>query len=164
MALKPARNYQGPVTDIHWFMNVVGNRGGCVVKSLAGSGDALDQSAQLVTYAIPTSGAKAIGILLNDMVDIDQTRQHKNFYKDEVVLGSKVTILRRGVVNTDQITSGVTVDGGDPCYLDAGNTTANGRLTNVLHPTGGEAVTPQIGQFISHKDEDGYASVEDNLP
>lgn len=154
-------------TDISYFMDEVGNRGGVVVISTQGSGAALDQSVALCTYAIATSGSKALGILLNDMVNYDQTRQHINFHKDEVQKGGKVTILRKGWVVTDQIASGITITAGDTAYAQerAGAISqGQGRITNVAHATGGVAVSPKIGQFLSKADEDGYAKVEVNLP
>ena len=80
MALKGDR-YEFETT-IDFFMNEVAERGGVVTLSTAGSGAALDQSAALVTYAAAQSGQVPIGILLNDMVNIDQTRQHINFHKN----------------------------------------------------------------------------------
>ena len=71
-------------TTIDFFMNEVAERGGVATLSTAGSGAALDQSAALVSYATNQSGIAPIGILLNDMVNIDQTRQHINFHKNEV--------------------------------------------------------------------------------
>jgi hypothetical protein len=83
MALKGDR-YEG-VTDVSFFMNdTSANKGGIVCLSTGGSGVALDQSNALVTYEATASGNIPIGLLLNDMVDIDQTRQHFNFHKNEV--------------------------------------------------------------------------------
>ena len=153
MALKQDRHELQ--TDLHFFMNEAGNRGGIVCVSTGGSGQALDQGVSLCTYKATGSGGKPLGFLLNDMVDIDQTRQHINFRRDEVVKGGKVTILRKGYVLTDQITSGVSPAAGDWAYL--GNA---GQVTNV---NTGAAASPQIGQFLSGKDADGYATVSVNL-
>jgi hypothetical protein len=166
MALKGDRHEV--VTDISFFMNEAGKRGGLVVFNTAdfGSGAALDQSVALVTYNVATSGSKVAGLLLNDMVNIDQTRQHVNFHKDEVVVGQKVTLGKQGWWVTDQIASGITLSPGDKAYLQekAGAISqGQGRITNVKHTTGGEAVTPLVGTFLSKKDEDGYAKVYLNL-
>ena len=72
MALK-GRRYEFKTT-LRFHLNEAATRGGCVVMSTAGSGAALDQSSSLVTYAADPSGSAPIGILLNDMVDQDQTR------------------------------------------------------------------------------------------
>ena len=138
-------------TTVDFFMNTTATRGGVVTLQTAGSGAALDQSAALVQYADNQSGAAAIGILLNDVVDIDQTRQHINYHKNEVQKGGKVTILRKGYVVTNAITG--TPTAGGAAYAspqDAGNVDTSG--------------TYQIGRFLSVKDEDGYVKVEVNLP
>lgn len=145
--------------DISFFMNEVGARGGVVVISTGGSGASMDQSAALVTYAATGSGKKPIGLLLNDMVNIDLTRQHLNQHKNEVQKGNKVEIARKGPFVTDQIASGITIAVGDIAYLSNG-----GRITNVKSATGGDVATPKVGQFLSGLDEDGYAKVEINLP
>ena len=62
-------------------MNEVGNRGGVVCVSTGGSGISLDQSAALATYKAASSGSKPLGLLLNDMVNVDLTRQHLNVIK-----------------------------------------------------------------------------------
>jgi hypothetical protein len=152
MALKPDRNII--TDDISFFMNEVAERGGVAVLSTAGSGSALDQSAALVTYAADSSGTVPIGLLLCDMVNKDLTQTHLNFFKDEVQMGSKVTLLMDGFAVTDMIASGVTPSGGDVAYL-----AASGLLTDTS--TG---VEPTVGRFLSSKDEDGYAKVFVKLP
>jgi len=156
MALKGDR-YEG-MTDVSFFMNdSSAAKGGVVVLSTGGSGVALDQSKALVTYAASASGNIPVGLLLNDMVNIDQTRQHINFHKNEVQKGGKVTVLTQGWVVTDMITG--TPTAGAPAYL-----TAAGKVTPTQSATGGVVATPPVGRFLSTKDEDGYAKVSLNLP
>tara|TARA_B100000676_G_C18058819_1_gene836326 strand:+ start:994 stop:1491 length:498 start_codon:yes stop_codon:yes gene_type:complete len=156
MALKGDR-YEG-MTDISFFMNdSSAAKGGVVVLSTVGSGVALDQSKALVTYAGTASGNVPVGLLLNDMVNIDQTRQHINFHKNEVQKGGKVTLLTQGWVVTDMITG--TPTAGAPAYL-----TDDGKLTPTQSATGGVVATPPVGRFLSSKDEDDYAKVAINLP
>lgn len=150
-----ADRYEGD-TSIAYFMNEVGQRGGVVSFSTVGSGAAMDQSLALATYAANPSGFNPIGILLNDMVQLDLTRQHPNWHKDEVQKGGKVTILTKGWVVTDQIASGLTIGKGDEAYVSNG-----GRITNV---NGGSVATPKIGRFESTLDQDGFAKVAVNLP
>ena len=52
---------------------------------------------------------KPVGLLLNDVVNLDLTRQHINYAKDEVQQGSKVLLLRVGTVTTDQISGSITM-------------------------------------------------------
>lgn len=140
-------------TDISFFMNETATRGGVVSLSTGGSGAAMDQSQALVTYAATPSGKMPVGILLNDMVNLDLTRQHLNQYKNEVQKGSKVTILRKGYVVTSNIQG--TPAAGDSVYVAHSGNVAN---SDVI---GGGSV---IGRFLSSKDQDGYAKVEINLP
>lgn len=150
MALKGDRHELD--TDISYFMNETAERGVVVSVSTQGSGAAMDNSAAVATVAAEASGALALGILLNDVVNIDQTRQHVNWHKNEVVQGGKVTILRKGWVVTDQI-SGTPTAGADAYVADSGQ---------IAHTQDGTA--QKIGQFLSTKDADGYAKVAVNLP
>ena len=70
-------------------MNEVAERGGVVSLSTAGSGASLDNGNAVVTYAADPSGKVPLGLLINDMVNIDLTRQHLNQHKDEVQKGGK---------------------------------------------------------------------------
>lgn len=156
MALKGDR-YEG-MTDVSFFMNdTSAAKGGIAVLSTGGSGVALDQSKALVTYAATASGNVPVGLLLNDMVNIDQTRQHINFHKNEVQKGGKVTLLTKGWVVTNMITG--TPAAGNPAYL-----TDEGKLTPTKSATGGVVATPPVGRFLSSEDEDGYAKVAIDLP
>ena len=139
-------------TDISFFYNAgTATRGGVVVHDTAGSGAAMDQGVNLVRYA--TSGAP-VGILLNDVVNKDLTRTHLNQHKNEVQKGGKVTVLRKGYVVTNNITTTPTIIAGSGAYRC---TVTAGNLSMV--PSG-----TQVGAFVSRADEDGYAKVEVNLP
>lgn len=154
MALKPDRyEFQ---TDISYFMNEVAERGGMASLSTGGSGAAMDQGVNLASYAATGSGKVPLGILLNDMVNIDLTRQHLNQYKNEVQKGSKVTILRKGYVVTNKI-QGAAPAAGDPVYVaHSGNLSK----TDLV----GQGTQPVVGVWLSSPDQDGYAKVEVNLP
>jgi len=158
MALKPDRVEL--THDLSFFMNEVAERGGVVVISTAGSGSALDQSAALCTYAASPSGKCPVGLLMGDMVNIDQTRQHINFLKNETQKGGKVTLLTEGWVLTNRIDPAVTVAGGDVAFLGQ-----SGYLSNVQNNAGWETASQlRVGKFLSAKDEDGYAKVYVKLP
>jgi hypothetical protein len=139
-------------TEVTYFMNEVANRGICVSVNTQGSGAAMDSASALATSAANASGKAPLGILLCDVVDIDQTRQHINWHKPEVQKGSKVTILSKGWVVTDQISGTPTT--GAVAYL------ANSGLISATQATG----APAIGRFLSTKDADGFAKVQVNLP
>lgn len=139
---------------IDYFMNETAERGGIVSVSTQGSGEANDQASQVCTYAANPSGKTPLGILMNDVVNYDLTRQHLNWYKDEVQMNSKVTIWEKGEVLTNLIQPGITVNNGDKAWLHA-----SGYLSNTGFLGG-----PRVGMFSSKKDENGYAKVSINLP
>lgn len=152
MALKGDRNIVE--TDISFHMDEVATRGVGVVYSTSGSGAALDQGSAVVTVAADPSGLVPKGILLNDMVNKDLTRETINLHKDEVQKGGKVTLLTMGWAVTDDVTGSPTA--GDGAFL-----TAAGALTPTEGP---DNTTPRLGRFESEIDEDGFAKVSVNLP
>ena len=165
MALKADRHEV--VTDISFFMNETAERGIVVAHSTAGSGSAMDDSSALVTAPTTASGSVPAGLLLNDMVNLDLTRQHLNQHKDEVQKGGKVTLLKQGWVVTNKIdTAG---QGGGPTVGQAAYMVASGLVspTNPLSiDTTAEAAEVEfdyeanrVGRFLSVQDADGYAKV-----
>jgi len=184
MALKPDRQFTDG-TDISFFMNETGEKGEVLVFSTAGSGAAMDDANAVVTTPTANpSGQRIAGILLNDVVNLDLTRQHINQHKDEVQLGGKVTLLRRGIITTNIIATGGATSGtptaGAPAYVCSRAFTAGGALVGQLTttavedyggyllgaPDSGINVNREIyrvGTFLSTKDSDGYAKVDVNI-
>lgn len=150
MALKPDRIEN--VTDISFFMNSVAERGGVVSVVTGGSGVSMDDGAAVVAYAVSPSGAKPLGVLLNDVVNLDLTRQHINWHKDEMQIGGKVTLLRQGQVTTDMLVPGVTPTAGVDAYVGASGLIGTSSTNST-----------KVGQFLSSKDSDGYAKVSVNI-
>jgi hypothetical protein len=164
MALKSDRfEFQ---TDVSFFMNEVAERGGIAsyvtgvtAVATSPSGGSMDSSLNLVTYVANPSGQVPVGLLLNDMVNIDLTRQHINWHKNEIQKGGKVTILRKGYVVTNKIHPSGTPIAGNFAYLaDSGLISTS---TRALYLDSG---SQPLGRFMSAKDADGYAKVEINLP
>ena len=149
MALKPDRIEL--LSDISFFMNTTAERGGVVSAVTSGSGVAMDDANSVVAYAATVSGSKPLGVLLNDVVNLDLTRQHINWHKDEVQKGGKVTVLRIGQVTTNLITGSPSA--GDPAYVGANGNISTSTGTGVA----------KIGMFLSEKDADGYAKVSINI-
>ena len=149
MALKPDRIEL--LTDVSFFMNTTATRGGIVSVVTGGVGVSMDDASAVVAYAAVASGAKPVGLLLNDVVDLDLTRQHINWHKDEVQLGGKVTLLRQGQVTTNTV-AGTPAAGAD-AYL------ANSGVISTTQATG----AVKVGQFLSAVDSNGYAKVSVNL-
>jgi hypothetical protein len=159
MALKSDRSVLD--TDISFFMNEAATRGGVASVSTGGSGAAMDQGEALVTYAALPSGAVPVGLLLNDMVSIDLTRQHLNQHKDEVQKGGKVTLLRKGYVVTSSL-EGTSPSAGDPAYVAHSGNLAIEDLASDDGDADGS--TRLVGRFLSGVDQDGYAKVYIDLP
>ena len=98
-----------------------------------------------------------MGILLNDVVDLDLTRQHINWHKDEVQKGSKVTLLRQGQVTTDMIVTAAAPGVGSGVYIGV-----SGLLTTVV-AAGATSNGISCGRFLSSKDADGFCKVDINI-
>jgi len=148
MALKPDRIEH--LTDISFFMNTVAERGGVVSFVTSGVGVSMDDANAVVAYAAAASGSVPAGVLLNDVVNLDLTRQHINWHKDEVQVGGKVTLLRVGQVTTDLVDG--SPEAGDSAYVGPSGTVST-TSTNAV----------KIGTFLSGKDADGYAKVSVNI-
>lgn len=151
MALKGDR--QVDAYEIGFFMNEVATRGRLVGVGTSGSGAALDQDTAVAVR--PTggiSGFKPLGMLLNDMVNLDLTRQHLNGHQDEQQLGGKVTIMRQGWALTNCVSG--TPSAGDKAYFNTDGEFVNSQLN---------AGVDQVGRFLSKKDADGYAKVLINI-
>ena len=149
-------------TDISFFYNDSAvSRGGVVVHdSTTASGAAMDQGVNLVKYKAAAATDVPVGILLNDVVNKDLTRTHLNQHKDEVQLGGKVTILRKGYVVTNMVIG--TPNVGDVAYAAGTGEAAGDIVSGTLSAAASGALG--IGRFMTDKDEDGYCKIEINLP
>jgi hypothetical protein len=159
MALKTDRNTLD--TDISFFMNEVATRGGIASVSTGGSGASMDNGSALVTYGALPSGKVPVGLLVNDMVNLDLTRQHINQHKDEVQKGGKVTLLTKGWVVTNML-EGTDPNAGDPAYVAHSGLIAASDLSN--DDTDADGSTRLVGRFLSDVDQKGYAKVYIDLP
>ena len=148
MALKPDRIEH--LTDISFFMNTTAERGGVASVVTGGVGVSMDDADAVVAYATAASGSQPMGVLLNDVVNLDLTRQHINWHKDEMQVGGKVTLLRVGQVTTNLVDG--TPSAGDAAYVGPSGTVST-TSTNAV----------KIGTFLSGKDADGYAKVSVNI-
>ena len=135
MALKPDRVEH--LTDLSFFMNETGERGG------------------IVTYDVVRGGASGAAMddakaLVKDVVNLDLTRQHINYHKDEVQKGSKVLLLKRGTVVTNCVSGTPTAAniGASLYFNEDGYLTVSSTSSTV------------VGRLLSIKDADGYAKVD----
>lgn len=166
MALKADRRYLD--TDIAHFMNEVATRGGIVsVTATVSSGAAMDQSESTVAYVAEPSGIEPLGILTGDVVNLDLTRQHMNWHKEETQVGGKVTVMTKGTVVTDFIYPDHTPTPGQIAYVcDSGfigNADISADVGQELNGVGVSA-TRKVGRFVTGKNADGFAKVDINLP
>jgi hypothetical protein len=153
MALKPDRYHVE--SEIGYYCNDVVNRGVILGFGSSGSGAALDQTQAIASLpGANVSGVKPLGMLMNDMVSLDLTKFHLNYYKDVMPVGGKCTLWKKGWVVTDQVLPGNTPVAGDTAFLAASGTVAN-IVTNF---------GLQVGKFLSAKDEKGFVKLEVNLP
>jgi hypothetical protein len=92
-------------------------------------------------------------------VNLDLSRYHLNFYREQVPVGYKVVIAKDGWYTTDMILG--TPVGDELAYLGPSGkiATSGGFVANT--PSGTPMV--EVGQFLSKLDEDGYAAVRIQL-
>lgn len=156
MALKPDR--QIDAYELGFFLDDVQSKGVFVCYGTIGSGVAMDSSRNVAVVAANSSGARPIGVLLNDFVNIDRTRQSLNWHKDQHASGDKCTIGVRGWVVTDQIT-------GTPTVGQLAVLSSSGTVTGVTAgaTSYNQAANALIGTFVSSKDENGFAKIRFNL-
>ena len=165
MALKADRTELD--VDISFFYNEgTATRGGIVIIDTVGSGAAMDQARAKVKYAVPNGASKPVGVLLNDVVNLDLTRQHINWHKDEVQKGGKVTLLKKGTIVTNMVdiaapNHGSAVTAGQVAYASSGTA---GYFTNQYTHAHAKPNQLAVGRFLSTKDDDGYYKIDINLP
>ena len=127
MALKADRHELD--VDISFFMNETAEKGQIVSISTAGSGAAMDQAGALVAIQGATGSVIPVGVLLNDVVNLDLTRQHINWHQrrsPERV--AKCRILKKGYVVTNLIAGTPTAGAGlHSCMMTV-------RLVNIAVP------------------------------
>ena len=151
MALKGSREILA--TEVGLFLNEVAERGVVVSYSTAGSGVNIDSTSNVATVAASASGSKPVGILIDDFVNLDLSKQPVNWYKHQANSGDKASIVTKGWVVTNKVV-------GSPNAGDNAVLIANGNVSGVtLGSTWNVTANPLVGRFRSKKDEDGYARV-----
>ncbi len=150
MGLKPLRSTV--YDDISMYLNSVIERGGVLIYDVSTSTGLGDMDDAGALAKVPTdSGGNPIGVLMDDMVDIDQSRFALNMHQNEVQKNSKVSILKKGFVRTNWLLAGQVPIPGSGAYF-----TTSGQFTMSTAST-------RVGTFASGKDADGYVKVEINL-
>jgi hypothetical protein len=156
MALRPDRVLE--MTDGTNILNSTGSKGAVLsYTTVSASGVANGDSGGFVQVASNPSGLRVAGVLLVDFVDIDETRFHVNFNKEEKNSGDHADMVTRGYVVTDKVI-------GTPSAHAKAYLSSSGCVTPTLHTTGGLVATPLVGEFGGILDEHGFVKLLINLP
>lgn len=137
MGLRPHREVMA--TTNQFVGNAAMERGGVV--SVA--------SGQIGSYATEASGAIPIGVLLNDIEDINYFKERENLNLSRHDIGSVLAIVTRGEVETDFLDPAATgtINAGDIAYLSS-----SGWITNIRQPSDVDVnvtVSPRVGVFTT---------------
>ena len=124
--------------DIRWFVTETTQRGTVMGAS---------KKDNLAVPYHKGTGDAPLGVLLNDVVNMDLSRQRLNAYSGEVQQGGKVQILRRGQIMVKMAKS-LRMPYGQPIYVDR----KNGSMTWKKNG-------PRIGTLARNQDSDGWCSV-----
>lgn len=136
-------------TTMDYILNRAAEPGTMVVASgTAGLVDVVG------TVQLSGSGIWPVGMLLNTREEFNYAKELERTQYDTDDIGTVVTLLRRGEVQTNLVVAngGVAIAAGQPAYL-----AGNGFVGNANSaPTGGNQ---KVGQFMSAVDADGYVKL-----
>ena len=151
MALAPSRQQQH--TLVRFALNQVSERG-VICSILPGT----TAAGEVTVSAAPTGvGLRAVGVLLDDVEDLNFDRHGEYRQRNVVDVGSVIGLANEGDFETDQIT-GATPLAGQTAYLGA-----NGSLTTTQADDGLGNVAPELGYFLSGPNANGFAAVHLDL-
>jgi len=142
MALGP--NRQVFQTRIRYALSEVAERGG-IVHASATAGEVS------YTSVSPTGGALPLGILLDDVEDLNFDRHPEYLQRNVVDVGSVVGIANEGEFQTDLIVGSPTQ--GAPAYLHASGLVSPTQLSD------GITDAPRVGTFLTALDANGFATL-----
>lgn len=143
MALGP--NRQVLHTNIQFAVNAAAERGGILCADTSTAGAAV--------YAVVPTGSTVypIGILLDDVEEMNFDRHGEYLQREVVDVGSTVGIATKGDFQTNLIVG--TPTQGQPAYLHPSGYIGATRLTDGVNPA------PLVGKFRRAKDANGFATV-----
>jgi hypothetical protein len=130
----------------------------CVASGVAGT---LAIVSDVELQAGDGSGINPLGVLLNTRESFNYAKEWERSQYDTDDIGTVVTLLRRGEIDTDLILAngGVAIAAGQPAYL-----AQDGKIGNAnLAPSGALSDSQRVGQFMSAADSDGFAKVRIEL-
>lgn len=157
MALKGDREVRA--TNIRHICDTTGEAGVLMILKASqpsgrGVGQGINDSAPVAVpcTGTPASGARVLGVLLDDVKGIDPATQHRNFQRTDQLVGENVAILCDGWVRTNKISG--TPAAGDTAYIGTDGAFANSQTNSI----------PAVGKFDTSKDTDGFAIVTVKVP
>jgi len=150
MGLAPRRQVRD--TTSRYALNEVSERGKicAIIPGTTSAGE-------VTVSASPTGvGINAIGVLLDDVEDLNFDRHPEYRQRSVVDQGSIVSIAQKAEVETDQITGSPVA--GNSAYLNVNGTVSPTQLQDGL---GNNA--PLVGKFLAAPDANGFAAVHVDL-
>lgn len=146
MALKGDREILQ--TNVRWKIKSAEDaERGTVMVATATDGECKKGPASLVGQ-VSTGLARPIGLLMDDVENLDYTARPQIWSRNVVPRGSEVSILTKGRVKTNMIHYQAAPSGGRFAYL---------AVSGLVHTTAGSGI--KVGWFESTKDADGYADL-----
>lgn len=158
MAIKAPRSFMDGKVSQKYFITTTGTMGQIVFSNTgtAPVGVNLDDPNARVEVIATVSGRQAVGLLLADVVNIDQSRYYLNKNRSEVQINSKVALLLEGEVTLNNLGAGAAPATG-VVYPTTAYAGPNG---NLFHQAGfAGSGYHVVGKFLSGRDADGYAQV-----
>lgn len=146
MALAPSR--QQFQTEEGFALNEVTERGK-LCSILPGTTADGEVSATVTPTGV---GVNVVGVLLGDIEDLNFDRHPEYLNRDVSDVGSKVALLNKGVLETDQVSG--TPQAGQDAYL---GTNGNASPTQLQDGLGNNA--PRVGMFLSGTNANGFAKL-----
>lgn len=146
MALKADREILQ--TNIRYKMtaSVSAERG--VILVATSTDGTVNKGPSTLTGNVSNGNARPVGLLLDDVEDLDYTTRPQIWVRNVVPQGSEVSVLTKGRVKTNMIKNTDTPAQGQKAYLTG---------SGLVSTTAGSGI--EVGFFESSKDADGYADL-----
>lgn len=159
MALKSGGLSHRHETTMQYILDRAAEPGTVVVASGTAGKVAIVSDVELA--AGDGSGIYPVGVLLNTREEFNYAKELERVQYDTDDIGTVVTLLRRGEIDTNMILAngGVAIAPGQPAYL-----AQDGKIGNAnLAPSGALSDHQRVGQFSSAADSAGFAKVRIEL-
>ena len=141
-------------TDMNYVVNAAAERGG-ILSAASGN------IASYVTTVV-ASGTVPIGILLDDVEDLNPMKTPQYYQRTVTDLGGVVGIATKGEFITDFVDGYAKphIDAGDRAYLThSGLLTIAALAPGIVGSAGGSGLGILVGRFLSNPDSNGFTKV-----